>query len=647
MKNKFSVFICFLFMTVLIFFICLKDAIYASNPIKNFMPLYNKMNIAIEGIKPYEVLFKVNDEYKIAETKEDLVNCEFSGNIKSLSILTNSEDKIKSLIVFNDLKAHYFKDLSNFEKSTIQYCKNGVCKNYFQYEVPNSVKWNKDFNSYNFKSYSNALRMIILTIFSSSSYFLPFYLSLLLTIGYFIYANLKLPKINPYLIGILIFLMGLTVRFAGIFDNYIPWGDESYSIEISNPKMPPATLFQDPGNPPLFYIYLRLFQSFFGVSLLTSRMLPFVFGVLFLISIWFILRKLVSIKAANIGLLISSINIPFIYYSGEIRSYDFQYLITILTFYILFQIFYTNKKGYYVLYGFLAFLGSFLHYYSTIILFSFFILGSIYFIYQKRYKDLFKLFLVNFIGYIPFIIYFIKVSIPMALLNTEFNNWIPKLSKNIIFENMLVPFGGSISLILSLFFFIKNDFKDKEKFILNFAYISIWVGISTAITLSVVIRPMLYPTYSTAFIPLFVIFLSIVFSQKSKYLILLFIPWLLFIQFKGHSVSNRRMGMFEMPTSVASQYIEAEKPKNKVYAYAFLLSENFTGEKNYNKIQFLFNRMNTKASIIYNDGFLTNKDGILFSSMRFYDSKDKNFKSTCYYNATSENKVCKIEMRKK
>lgn len=647
MKNKFSVFICFLFMTVLIFFICLKDAIYAPNPIENFMPLYNKMNIVIDGIKPYEVLFKVNNEYKTPEIKEDLTYGEFFGNIKSLSILTNREDKIKSLIVFNDLKPYYFKDLSAFKKSETKYCKDNICKNYFKYEVPKFIKWNKNSNSYNFKSYINAFRILILTVFSSCSYFLPFYLSLLLTMGYFIYANLKFPKINPYLIAVLIFLMGLTVRFAGIFEDYFPWGDESYSIEISDPKTPFITLFKDAGNPPLFYICLRLVYLFSSVNLVVSRTLPFLFGVLFLISIWFILKKLISTKAANIGLLISSINIPFVYYSNEIRSYGFQYLITILAFYSIFQIFYTNKKRYYILYGILAFLGSFLHYYSTIILSSFFVLGSIYFIFQKRYKDLFKFFLSNFIGYIPFIIYFIKTSIPMALLNNNFNDWIPKLSKDTILENILVPFGGMVSLILSLFFFVKNDFKDKEKFILNFAYISIWVGIIAAIILSVVIRPMIFPIYLTAFIPLFVIFLSVIFSQKVKYLILLFIIWLLFIQFNGHSVSNRRTGVFELPISIASQYIEIEKPKKNIYVYTFQLSENLTSEKNYDKIKFLFDKLNSNGAMVHNDAFIKNKDGILFTTLRFDDFENEKFKSTCYFNAAVQNKVCKVEVREK
>lgn len=649
MKNKNLVFICFLFILFLVFGICLKDAILSDNPVKNFMPAYNKMNIVLEGASKEDVLFKINGTYKKAEIKEGIVNNEFCGKINSLYILVKKPNEIKNTVIFNDLKTHYFKDFSAFEKSEQNICQNETCSKYFQYKVPDSVKWNKKYKDYNFKSFINAFRATVLAATSNYGLFLPFYLALFLAVLYFIYSNLHFPKISPYIIGVFVLFLGILIRAAGLFENYMPWGDELYSIEISNPDMPIKTLFSDPGNPALFYIFLRGVFCLFGISLMCAKILPFLFSVLFLVFIWFILKNLISVKAANIGLFISSLNIPLIYYSNEIRSYSLQYLMVILLLYGLFQIFQTNKKRYYILYGVLAFLGSNLHYYLTITLASFFIIAFGYFIYKKRYKDLLKFTLVNLVSFIPFIIYFIKVSIPKALMDTSFNDWIPKLTLRGLAGNICGVFGGIVSLILSFLFLIRANIKKNENlFLINFVLFSIFVGIFIALILSLVIRPLIYCSYFTCFIPLFIIFLSAVFSGEynNKYVVLLFIVWFLLIQFGGYEIAHNRKGMLEIPTSMASQYIEFEKPKEKVFVYVFPLSKNITRETNYDKISFLFNKMDENGTIAYNDGFLQNKGGVLFTSTRFYKENDKKFKSVCYYNSIASNKVCKVVKRK-
>lgn len=599
-----------------------------------FPPVYTQMNFIVDIHPDYikakdDVILKVNDEYYAIPPSKNILNKNLSGKINNLELLINADiqDKVKGVVVFNEIKTFYFSNLNVFSHEKKRICMAEPCKIYSIYKInPELIKYNKNSKTINFSTVQNAL--------------CNFYVGSII----FLILIFAFTKINPYILTGLGFLLSILMFSNGVFD-YLPWYDEYRTIEYSDPKMPISELFSDPGNPPLFYFLFRLFISIFGINLYSMRIFPLIIAILALFTLWYFLKSRFDIKTANIGLFIASINLPFVYYATETRCYILQILLTPVFSYLLFKIFDNNDKKYYILYGVLTALAVNIHYYEILFLISNFIFASCYFIYKKRYNDILKFFTANFIGGIFFLPFFIKTAMVKALGDSSFNNWIPDINFFQIKKCVYYVFGGFISLVLSIIFFIRAFFK--KQIIILYSFSIIVLTIIQGVILSYLIRPMLVERYLISLIPLFIIFLSIIFTlYKKRAFIILFIIWIFFIQTNSFEKNNRRKGLLEIPMSFSKQYFEQTKNKN-VYA---VIKDFSNPEYLQNKDDYMINDITYLKKPVYDiektikDVLDKNKNAVIFTNLLMPDEKNFNLPDnyTCYFNSSVDMCLWKI-----
>ena len=641
--NKEFVLRSFIITTVVLFAVAFIRTLNYGATILNMPAAYNliDVNISTSPENSDDILFKINDKYFIANAYKDIVRNKFKGNIKTFDILLKNgvDKKIKDLVIFNDVKLHYFKDFSTFEKENTVY----ENQKYVKYTVPNSVKWNKNSDSYNFRSYLNIFAIGFLSLFSNFDIaFLPF-MALLITIIYYINLKGGLPKfkINPYVLAGLILAIGILLRLNTLYDNVIPWSDECFSIKISDPKQVWQVLFWDPGNPPFFFLVLRIWFMIFGVSLISAKTLPFVIGVLSLMTLWFALKKLISTEAANIGLFLGAVNLPLIYYAGEIRGYILEVCIIPLLVFCLFKIFETNKNGYYIFYFLFALIVSNVHYYAILYLGANFLFALFYFLKNKRDKDLLKFFIINLLASIPFVVYFCITAYSSALSNAEFNVWVPKLSQSNFARCILFAFQGIVSLGLCAFFFSRNLLKKEPSLFVNYIFSTVSIIFLSAALFTHYVKPIMYYTYFIIIFPLFIMFVSFlsVDKYKNKYMPILFLVWFFFIQTVVYNPQNRRASFFEHPISFASQFIKQNKTSANIYVATYEIPYKIGYEEGYSDSLNYFAKMSVFGGDSANKkSFLKDNNGLLFTTL--YKFKQEEYKSRCFYSEASDTGVC-------
>lgn len=630
----------FIFITVFLFILSFIKALNYDTPILNMPSAYNVIDVNISSSPkntPF-IIYKINNNYIKSKVYKNVIRNRFYGKIKTFDILVKNgiEKNIKDIVIFNDIKLHYFKDFSKFKKEDFEYNN----EKYTKYKVPNSVMWNKNLNSYNDRGILNIFCICFLSIFSNLNLALLPFMALIITLIYYINLKGGLPKVKyPYVFFAAIFLSAVLLRLNTLYDNVIPWGDECYSILISDFKLPLSAIFKDAGNPPLFYLLVRMWFSVFNISLISAKTFPFIISIVSLFTLWFALKKTVSINAANFGLFTASINLPLIYYSGEIRGYILEIALLPLLVYFLFQIFKTDKNKYYILYLIFAFIISNVHFYSILFLIANFIYSIFYFLKNGSKKSLIKFLIINAIAMIPFLYYFLLNSYKNGLINSNFNNWIPDLSINLIKECLLFAFQGIISLVLAIVFFIKNIYR-KNSFLINYLFINMVLIFILSVIISLFIKNIVFYTYFIALFPLFIMFISCVFEkEKNKFMPILFLIWVLFIQMTIYPVQNRRKGFFEYPISFANQYIKENNPNGKIYVMAPISPYKIGYEKYYtDKINYAFNIDLNAPVIQYDKSFFKENNWILFTSL--YDMENKGYNQKCFYNEVSKAKVC-------
>lgn len=147
-------------------------------------------------------------------------------------------------------------------------------------------------------------------------------------------------KQKTYLIAFVISL----VVFASCFRLYgltfqSMWLDELLSITHSAPDggiaEPIRFAMTRDGSPPLFNILLWIWRSTFGTAEYPAKVLPALFGILGVLSMFFFGKELFSVKEGIYASLVTAI-LPFhIYYSQELRPYSLLFLLCVLSYYLL------------------------------------------------------------------------------------------------------------------------------------------------------------------------------------------------------------------------------------------------------------------------------------------------------------------------
>jgi hypothetical protein len=229
------------------------------------------------------------------------------------------------------------------------------------------------------------------------------------------------------LLALLVF--AFLVRLSG-FTRHSSWGDELYSSTVAaNPHLPLLNTFKDPGDPPLFYLLLRLWHEIFGWSEPSGRMLCVVIGTIGILSLYLFVKSMCGVKCAFFAALLLSINQSHIGYSNEIRAYILQMALVPLVSLFFFGLLRKNDLKNYALYILAGAAIVNTHYYGVLlIMFNF-----IYYIIINRKQLLVKktvvFFMANVIIALSLLPFFVVTAFQAALLNSGFNVWISKLEK--------------------------------------------------------------------------------------------------------------------------------------------------------------------------------------------------------------------------
>jgi len=437
----------------------------------------------------------------------------------------------------------------------------------------------------------------------------------------------------------IIIILALFLRLIGLEN--ITLGDEGYSLFIA--KSPNFfSIFQDAGNPWFYYLILK-FLNFLNFNILSYKLISILFNILSITFLWVILKKKFNIKYANIGAFLAAINPVMLYYSHEIRCYSFLMMLSPLIIFYFFQMLQKRKNTDFVIYGLLALIAINTHYYMTLFLFSNFIFGLIYL--RKRKTALIKYIFVNLAVLFSFLPFFFICTYKNAIL-TGFNNTFENISSTLLKKQIFFIFSGFISLIFSIFFFIKSIFSKlanyKIKLWLSYTFYTIFCIFILSIAISKLIRPIIIERYFSFLIPVFIIFLAIIFNlYKKKLYTAIFLIWLISIQYSSAIKDMRPLYRFEQ------NIFQIAKNSNNTYIIIRPITKYYALINGFDKMNIIvFNVQNKKelqenikneiTKILNN-----NKNAVIYTVLLEPNKNTKNYK--CYYN--KELDLCLWEIR--
>jgi 4-amino-4-deoxy-L-arabinose transferase-like glycosyltransferase len=296
---------------------------------------------------------------------------------------------------------------------------------------------------------------------------------------------------------LVLLVFAFLLRINGL-TRHSSWIDELYSsVATANPHRPLLNTFKDPGNPPFFYLLLRLWHEIFGWSEPSGRMLCVVTGILGIVSLYVFVRSMCGRKYAFFAALLLTINSSHIGYSNEIRAYILQMALVPVVSLFFFELLKKNSFKNYALYILAGFAIVNTHYYGVLLIaFNF-----IYYVTANR-KQLFVrktvvFFIVNVMIALSLLPFFVITAFHRALINSGFNSWISKPGKRefLVFiilllscfmlptikrlsktaKNMSVQSGGLLDYVVYAcsFIFISVYLVSLKRPILTWRYLSV------------------------------------------------------------------------------------------------------------------------------------------------------------------------------
>ena len=480
-------------------------------------PLRVNVEISHENIKNfhffangYEIspqyLYKENT-YVLYETKKDTDYLYFKADENTLNSIDN--------IIINLNKNFYCYSKDDIKKF-VKTGNNG-------YILPFDIKYTKSSKYINDKGIMHRFAVYILSIFYNSNFYVFPLICLFLAV--LIYQTNK-EKIN---LGFNLFkksailwiiLIGFILR---VQDNSFPfWGDELYTAAVAGGiHQPLIKVFQDPGNPPLFFILAKLWMLMFGVGESACRLLTAIFSTISIYAVYIFVKRNLNINAALLASLLFAVNVYSIQTAQEFRCYSLCALFAVLSGFYLFETIKEKKNKDIVIYGILAALMANTHYFQIFILLGNFILAMLFLDNKTRLK----FFIANLIAAISFLPYFIMTGLNQGLLDKDFNNLpfygfsITLLIILVIFSNKIIPIlSSAVAFCLAVpktrNLTVKNDNSSINLYLYSFYTICVLFFLSYLFSL--LIRPIVRSYYFTMIIPYVSILIACVFFIPFK-----------------------------------------------------------------------------------------------------------------------------------
>lgn len=146
------------------------------------------------------------------------------------------------------------------------------------------------------------------------------------------------------------------------------WFDEGFSTVISRQSF--GDIFHYTAadvHPPLYYWLLKIWTSLFGTSDAAFRSMSVVFGVIALVLVFILVKKLFSRQTVVLSTFLVAISPMFVRYGIEARMYMVVVVICLAATLMLLRALRTNKQHDYLIYGVLLALGMWTHYFTAVV----------------------------------------------------------------------------------------------------------------------------------------------------------------------------------------------------------------------------------------------------------------------------------------
>lgn len=297
---------------------------------------------------------------------------------------------------------------------------------------------------------------------------------------------------------ILILLMGFCLRIYNLGAHSF-WYDEAVSIigakSINLSYMINYWLYFT--DPPLFYLLLR-FWTYLGESEFILRLLPLIFGILSIISIYLIGQRLFDKKVGLISAFILAISPFHLYYSQELRTHALTTFLALMSVYYLIKVFGEDKRSSWL--GLIVFT-TLCIYSHHIALFLIIAQNFFFFLFYKKHRIQLQRWLMSqftiFLLYLPFLNILIKQIIRAETSNISF--WLPEPSLSTFIQLFRIFNAGYnattpvhyFAILLFFLLFLLGVYcgrKEKEKTFLLLSWL--FIPIIMVMILSLAIMPL-------------------------------------------------------------------------------------------------------------------------------------------------------------
>jgi hypothetical protein len=307
-----------------------------------------------------------------------------------------------------------------------------------------------------------------------------------------------------------IVLMGFLLRINGYVRDSA-WLDELYSAAIaSNPHRPFLdAAFGDPGNPPFYFICLRLWFMLFGWSEQSGRMLSIVIGTAAIISIYIVTASFSTKKAGFLAALLMATNTYLIGFSQEMRGYILEvFLVSIVAFrFLVFMRRKTTKNMVWYIIPCIFIVNT--HYYGVFVVIANFLFFLCTVLWHKNFswKKTISFLVGNILIAFSLLPFFMYTALSKALLEKSFNTWIQKPGLIFILLAALVP------IVVFVYFYMRKNIlrhgnAEKNYCLPDYAIFSISVIFMLAFIVSWA-RPILIEKYLVVCVPFLLVLPSV------------------------------------------------------------------------------------------------------------------------------------------
>ena len=362
--------------------------------------------------------------------------------------------------------------------------------------------------------------------------------------------------LNKYIIFFfLIFLFGVLLRVYNLnFEDY--WFDEQAGFWVADPSISLSETLErskelDRGTHLVFNLILKTFFYVLGYDPSIGRILPLIFGVLSIPALSYLSFQINNNKSFLLTAIISSINFYLISYSQETRLYSLVFFVSILNIIFFFKIYdlkdlNKSKFLFSILYILFTVLGTCLHIFFFIIIFSQIIFLLVNYIFKKR-TILFEIFII-FIS-ICIYLFFMFDSLLLQMGIKEF--WIQQVSLEFFYNFFFSRFFGSkimglIYLIILLYLIYSNRvsvFKYNSKFLL--LIFILFFSYFIPLVYSIFQKPILIDRYIIfILVPIIILISNLLLNEnntKKRYIILFIIL--------SSTITNNYIEIFEREIS--------------------------------------------------------------------------------------------------